>query len=307
MGSLEESREIDADRFQTRQRLDREKSRRGARQRPEKYTHAVATVIRIDKSEDPRLGDYVGLRESTLRHLLETERGVFIAEGSKVIRRALAAGFAPRSFLLAERWLDELSDVLEPVDAPVFVVTEELAERITGFHVHRGALASLHRTAPLKVADVLAGRRVMVLQDLVDHTNVGAIIRNAAALGWDGLLVSARCADPLYRRSIKVSMGTVFSLPWARLQDGVDIGALLHGAGFRVAALALSPDAVALGDFAASLAPTDRLAVLLGTEGHGLTADWVAAAEAVVEIPMRAGVDSLNVAAASAIAGYALG
>jgi tRNA G18 (ribose-2'-O)-methylase SpoU len=266
----------------------------------------VATVISIDNSEDPRLADYVGLREATLRHLLETERGVFIAEGSKVIRRALEAGYAPRSFLLAERWLGELADVLDPLDAPVYLVTEDMAERVTGFHVHRGALASLHRTARHDVGDVLAGRRVMVLQDLVDHTNVGAIIRNAAGLGWDGMLVSARCADPLYRRSIKVSMGTVFSLPWARLPEGTDIGALLHGAGFRVAALALSPDAVTMGEFAASLAPGDRLAVLLGTEGHGLTADWVAAADAVVEIPMRAGVDSLNVAAASAIAGYAL-
>ena len=273
---------------------------------PGKYTCGVGTVISIDSSEDPRLADYVGLREATLRHLLETERGVFIAEGSKVIRRAIEAGYVPRSFLLAERWLAELTDLLEPVDAPVYVVSEELAERVTGFHVHRGALASLHRTTGRRVADVLAGRRVMVLQDLVDHTNVGAIIRNAAGLGWDGMLVSARCADPLYRRSIKVSMGTVFSLPWARLDDGIDIGSLLRGAGFRIAALALSPDAVTLGDFAAGLAPTDRLAVLLGTEGHGLTPDWVAAADAVVQIPMRAGVDSLNVGAASAIAGYVL-
>jgi len=267
----------------------------------------VATVIRIDSSEDARLADYVGLREATLRHLLETERGVFIAEGSKVIRRALAAGYAPRSFLLAERWLAELADLLEPLDAPVYVVTEELAERVTGFHVHRGALASLHRTARHTVAEVLAGRRVMVLQDLVDHTNVGAVIRNAAALGWDGLLVSARCADPLYRRSIKVSMGTVFSLPWARLPEGAKIGALLHGAGFRVAALALAPRAVPMGEFAATLGPADRLAILLGTEGHGLTPDWVDACDDVVQIPMQAGVDSLNVAAASAIAGYALG
>ena len=266
----------------------------------------MATVIRIDNPEDPRLTDYVGLREATLRHLLETERGVFIAEGSKVIRRALEAGYAPRSFLLAERWLADLAEVLAPLDVPIYLISEKLAERVTGFHVHRGALASLHRTTRHEVGNVLAGRRVMVLQDLVDHTNVGAISRNAAGLGWDGMLVSARCADPLYRRSIKVSMGTVFSLPWARLAGGVDIGALLHGAGYRVAALALSPDAVALRDFAASLAPEDRLAVLLGTEGHGLTADWVAAADVVVQIPMRAGVDSLNVAAASAIAAYAL-
>jgi tRNA G18 (ribose-2'-O)-methylase SpoU len=266
----------------------------------------VATLIRIDDSADARLGDYVGLRESTLRRLIETERGVFIAEGSKVIRRALEAGYPPRSFLLAERWLADLADLLEPLDVPVYLVSEELAERVTGFHVHRGALASLHRVARHSVADVLAGRRVMVLEDLVDHTNVGAIIRNAAGLGWDGLLVSAHCADPLYRRSIKVSMGTVFSLPWARLPERVDIGDLLGRAGFRVAALALSEGAVDLAAYAASLGSEDRLAVLLGTEGHGLSRAWVAAADAVVTIPMRAGVDSLNVAAASAIAAYAL-
>jgi tRNA G18 (ribose-2'-O)-methylase SpoU len=266
----------------------------------------VATVIRIDSPDDPRLADYVGLREATLRHLLETSQGIFIAEGSKVIRRAIASGFPPRSFLLAERWLDELSDLLADLEAPVYLVSEEVAEQVTGFHVHRGALGSLYRVARHGVADVLAGRRVMVLQDLVDHTNVGAIARNAAGLGWDGMLVSAHCADPLYRRSIKVSMGTVFSLPWARLADRVAIGELLRGAGFRVAALALREGAVSLADFAASVGQEDRIAVLLGTEGHGLSADWLNAADAVVRIPMRAGVDSLNVAATSAIVGYLL-
>jgi tRNA G18 (ribose-2'-O)-methylase SpoU len=266
----------------------------------------VATLIQIDSVSDPRLADYVGLREATLRHLLETEQGVFIAEGSKVIRRALEAGYPPRSFLLAERWLSDLAELVAPLDVPVYVVSEDLAEQVTGFHVHRGALGSLHRVVRHSVADVLAGRRVMVLEDLVDHTNVGAVIRNAAGLGWDGMLVSAHCADPLYRRSVKVSMGTVFSLPWARLPERVAIGELLAGAGFRVVALALSDDAVDLDTFAGSLRPEDRLAVLLGTEGHGLSRSWVDAADAVVRIPMRAGVDSLNVAAASAIAGYVL-
>jgi tRNA G18 (ribose-2'-O)-methylase SpoU len=266
----------------------------------------VATLIRVDSAADPRLADYVGLREATLRRLLETEQGIFIAEGSKVIARALAAGYPPRSFLLAERWLADLAPLLEPLEAPVFVVSEELAEQVTGFHVHRGALASLYRASRHTVADVLTGRRVMLLEDLVDHTNVGAVIRNAAALGWDGMLVSAHCADPLYRRSVKVSMGTVFSLPWARLPAGVDVHELLHAAGFRVAALALAADAVDLARFATSVQPRDKVAVLLGTEGHGLSPAWVAAADAVVRIPMRAGVDSLNVAAASAIAGYVL-
>lgn len=266
----------------------------------------MATLIPIERAEDERLADYVGLREATLRHRLETERGVFIAEGSKVIRRALESGHAPRSFLLAERWLADLDDLLAPLDVPVYLVSESLAEAVTGFHVHRGALASLHRTERFTVAEVLAGRRVMVLQDLVDHANVGAAIRNAAGLGWDGVLVSARCADPLYRRSIKVSMGTVFALPWARLEAGVDLGGLLRGAGFTVVALALRPDAVRLADFAAGLRATDRVAILLGSEGPGLSADWVEAADVLVRIPMSAGVDSLNVAAASAIAAYAL-
>lgn len=267
----------------------------------------MATLTPLDDPADPRLGDYVGLREASLRRLLETEQGIFIAEGATVIRRALAAGYPPRSFLLSERWLADLAPLLEPLDVPVYLVSEQLAEQVTGFHVHRGALGSLYRVSRYSVADVLAGRRLMVLQDLVDHTNVGAIARNAAGLGWDGLLVSAGCADPLYRRSVKVSMGTVFSLPWARLPAGVDIGALLRSAGFTVAALALAQHAVDLAAFAASVGPQARLAVLLGTEGHGLDADWVAAADAVVRIPMHAGVDSLNVAAASAIAGYVLG
>lgn len=266
----------------------------------------MPTLIPIEEADDERLADYVGLRESSLRKRLETERGIFIAEGSKVIRRALAAGYPARSFLLAERWLAELADLLEPLDVPVYLVSEAMAEQVTGFHVHRGALASLHRTQRWSVADVLAGRRVMVLEDLVDHTNVGAIIRNAAGLGWDGVLISARCADPLYRRSIKVSMGTVFALPWARLPERAELTPILHDAGFEVAALALTPDAVSLTEYAARVQQTGRLALLLGTEGHGLSERWLGAADTVVQIPMHAGVDSLNVAAASAIAGYAL-
>lgn len=267
----------------------------------------MATLIRIDDPADPRLADYVGLREATLRRLLETERGLFIAEGSKVIRRALAAGYPPRSFLLAERWLADLGELIEPLDAPVFLVDEELAERVTGFHVHRGALASLHRHDRYSVADVLAsGKRLVVLEDLVDHTNVGAVIRNAAGLGWDGVLISPRCADPLYRRSVKVSMGAVFSLPWARLADHGGTPALLREAGFTVAALALSESAVDLAEFARGFAPSDKVAILLGTEGHGLSRRWIEESDAAVRIRMHAGIDSLNVAAASAIACYAL-
>lgn len=256
---------------------------------------------------DPRLADYVALRDASLRRHLESERGLFIAEGEKVIRRAIEAGHRPRSFLLAERWLPALGDLLAAhPEAPVHVVTEALAEEVTGFHVHRGALASLHRADPTPMTALLGLRRVVVAEDIVDHTNVGAIIRNAAGLGWDGVLLSPRSADPLYRRAVKVSMGTVFSLPWARLDDWATALPTLRAAGFTVVALALTPDAVTLPAFATAPRP-DRLALVVGTEGAGLSALWQSQADAVVEIPMSHGVDSLNVAAATAVACYALG
>ncbi len=263
-------------------------------------------LIRVQDAGDPRLSDYVALRDTTLRRSLESERGLFIAEGEKVIRRAIEAGHRPRSFLLAERWLAGLSDLLDAAsDVPVFVVSEALAEEVTGFHVHRGALASLHRAEPTPMADLLGLRRLVVAEDIVDHTNVGAIIRNAAGLGWDGVLLAPRAADPLYRRSIKVSMGTVFSLPWARVDDWATAIPTLQQAGFTVAALALTPDAVALDDLVAD--SPEKLAIVVGTEGDGLSRRWVAQADVVVQIPMHAGVDSLNVAAATAVACWALG
>ncbi len=256
---------------------------------------------------DPRLADYVALRDASLRRHLESERGLFIAEGEKVIRRAVEAGHRPRSFLLAERWVAGLADVVSRhPGVPVYVVSEALAEEVTGFHVHRGALASLHRALPTAMDDLLGLRRLVVAEDIVDHTNVGAVIRNAAGLGWDGVLLSPRSADPLYRRSVKVSMGTVFSLPWARADDWATALPTLQQAGFIVVALALGPDAVALPDFANRPRP-DRLAVVVGTEGAGLSPLWRAQADAVVQIPMSRGVDSLNVAAATAVACYALG
>ena len=265
------------------------------------------SLTRLADPGDPRLADYVSLRDTSLRRHLESERGLFIAEGEKVIRRAVEAGHRPRSFLLAERWLAGLADVLGAhPDVPVYVVTEAIAETVTGFHVHRGALASLHRSAPTPMADLLGLRRLVVAEDIVDHTNVGAIIRNAAGLGWDGVLLSPRSADPLYRRSVKVSMGTVFSLPWARADDWGTALPTLRSAGFTVVALALAPDAVAMPVFAAGPRP-DRLAVVVGTEGGGLSPLWLSQVDAVVQIPMSRGVDSLNVAAATAVACYALG
>jgi tRNA G18 (ribose-2'-O)-methylase SpoU len=263
--------------------------------------------LTITDASEPRLADYVSLREASLRRHLESDRGLFIAEGEKVIRRAIDAGYRPRSFLLAERWLAGLCDVLTRwPDAPVYVVTEDLAEQVTGFHVHRGALASLHREQRHSVKELLALRRLVVLEDIIDHTNVGAILRNAAGLGWDGALLSPRAADPLYRRSIKVSMGAVFSLPWARLADWRGVPQLLSAAGFLTVALSLAPDTVELRQLAATITPQSRIAVLLGTEGAGLSTRWSDGAAVRARIPMSAGIDSLNVAAAAAIACYAL-
>ncbi len=265
-------------------------------------------LVTVEDADDPRLHDYVGLRDTSLRKHLEAEHGLFIAEGDKVIRRAVEAGYRPRSFLLAPRWLDSLADVVTRwPEVPVFVVTEDLAERVTGFHVHRGALASLYREQRTRVDELLTRDRVVVLEDIVDHTNVGAILRNAAGLGWDGVLLSPRTADPLYRRSIKVSMGTVFSLPWARLPDWYAAPALLTEAGFLTVALTVAEDSVDLAALGQQLrADPRRVAILLGTEGAGLSSRWTAAAGVRARIPMHAGVDSLNVAAATAIACYAL-
>ncbi len=263
--------------------------------------------LTITDASDPRLADYVSLRDASLRRHLESDHGLFIAEGEKVIRRAVDAGYQPRSFLLAERWLEGMRDVLSRwPKAPVYVVTEDLAERVTGFHVHRGALASLHREQRHSVEELLAQQRLVVLEDIVDHTNVGAILRNAAGLGWDGALLSPRAADPLYRRSIKVSMGAVFSLPWARLVDWRGVPQLLSEAGFLTVALSLAPDTVELSQLAATITPQSRIALLLGTEGAGLSTRWSDGAAVRARIPMSAGIDSLNVAAAGAIACYAL-
>ena len=264
----------------------------------------VADLVEISDPGDPRLADYRDLRDVELRKSLEAEHGLFIAEGEKVVRRAVEAGYEPRSFLMAERWLEGLSDVLATADAPCYVVTEGLAEQVTGFHVPRGALASLHRRPLPSVDDVLDGARtVLVLEDIVDHTNVGAILRSGAALGVDAVLLSPRCADPLYRRSVKVAMGAVFSLPWTRVADWYDALPDLSRRGFTTVAMTLAPDAVPLEDAVRGL---DRVALVLGGEGHGLSPRWEQAADRRAIIPMAPGIDSLNVAAATAVACYAL-
>ncbi|MEE1617428.1 TrmH family RNA methyltransferase [Brachybacterium sp. J153] len=237
-----------------------------------------------------------------LRSRVEVERGLFMAESYEVISRAMDAGMTPRSFLMSEKWLPKFAPLYERFpEAAVFVGEEALIEHLTGFHLHRGALAAMQRPELPDVAELLAGARtVAVLEDIVDHTNVGAMFRSAAALGVDAVLVTPQCADPLYRRSIRVSMGTVFQVPWARLPawpgDGIDV---LHGAGFDVLALALTDGARSLDEV--DLGADRKVALVLGAEGHGLKPATLRAVDEHVVIPMAGGVDSLNVAAASAV------
>jgi tRNA G18 (ribose-2'-O)-methylase SpoU len=262
----------------------------------------MAQLVEIDDPADPRLADYRDLRDVELRKHLEAENGLFLAEGEKVVRRAVEAGFVPRSYLMAPRWLDGLADVLDRHDAPCYVVSEALAEQVTGFHVHRGALASLRRRPLPSVAEVLDGARtVVVLEEVVDHTNVGAAFRSAAALGIDAVLLAPRCADPLYRRAVKVAMGAVFTVPYARFEDWYDAMPALSRAGFTSVALTLAEDAV---DIEEAVGGVDRVALVMGAEGHGLSPRWQSTADRRAMIPMHRGVDSLNVAAATAVACY---
>jgi tRNA G18 (ribose-2'-O)-methylase SpoU len=265
----------------------------------------VADLITVEDPDDPRLTDYTGLTDVELRRRREPAEGLFIAEGEKVIRRAGDAGYAMRSMLLSAKWVDVMRDVIEEAPAPVYVVDPALAEQVTGYHVHRGALASMQRKPLPTAAGLLrTARRVAVMESVNDHTNIGAIFRSAAALGMDAVLLSPNCADPLYRRSVKVSMGAVFSVPYARLDSwpgGLDA---VREAGFTL--LALTPDekAKALDDVAPHR--MDRVALMLGAEGEGLSRRALGAADEWVRIPMSHGVDSLNVGAAAAVAFYAV-
>ncbi len=266
--------------------------------------------IEVDSAADARLADYTRLTDAALRIHLEAEHGLFIAEGTKVITRAVAAGYPVRSLLLGKSRLADLPALAEAAaQAPLYVVPDEVAESLTGYRVHRGALASLGRKTLPEVRAVTGdARRVVVLEDLVDHGNVGAIFRCAAALGVDAVVLSPRCADPLYRRSVKVSMGAVFTIPYARMTGWHDGLAELKSSGFRV--LALTPDERAT-PITGALRTAEKLALVLGTEGDGLSARWLHEADEAVRIPMNpaaraAGVDSLNVVAAAAIACHLL-
>ncbi len=287
----------------------------------------------VQDAADPRLADYARLTDVELRKSLEASHGLFMAEGEKVIHRAVAAGYAVRSLLATERKAAALASLADVCGGPAYVVPDEVAERLTGYHVHRGALAAMDRRPLPAVPEVLdrarnvvilediidhtnVGRaiqhtkpasRILVLEDIVDHGNVGAIFRCAAALGVDAVILSPRCADPLYRRAVKVSMGAVFAVPYARMTDWYGGLAELRAAGFRLLALTPDQSATAID----KVAMGERVALMLGTEGDGLSSRWLHEADQPVCIPMHpsamaAGVDSLNVVAAAAIACHSL-
>ena len=258
-----------------------------------------------DGATDPALADYRALTDVELRRRSEPAHGIFIAEGGMVIRRALRAGYPMRSALMTQRWVSSVADLVADIDVPLYVGSEELLESVTGFHVHRGALAAMGRLPLRSVADVLPqSSRLVVLEEVNSHTNLGAIFRSAAGLGMDAVLLSPTCADPLYRRSVRVSMGEVFSIPYARIESWPSGVTELREAGFRVLALTPDPRAKSIDDI--EMRDGEKLALLLGAEGPGLSTNALEAATSKVRIPMGNGVDSLNVAAAAAVACYAI-
>ena len=270
-------------------------------------------IINVPTIDDPRLDAYARLTEVQLRNKLEPEKGVFIAESPKVIALALDAGYTPLALLMEERQLEgparELLPRCEP--APVYTGARDVLASLTGYALTRGVLCAFRRPALPTVEDVCAGaRRVAVLEGIVDTTNVGAIFRSAAALNMDAVLINPSCCDPLCRRAVRVSMGTVFQVPWAQIgetpADWPEKGlAQLNALGFKTAAMALSDRSVSIDDEA--LAREPKLAIVLGTEGDGLSHTTIASCDYTVKIPMSHGVDSLNVAAASAVAFWQLG
>ena len=281
--------------------------------------------IHLDSIDDERVAAYVNLTEIQLRNRLEPSKGLFIAESPKVIDRALAAGREPISLLVEESWIDGMSGMFDVIekrwgdDIPVYAASPEQLKRLTGYRLHRGALAAMKRWAGTSVEEVCRGaRRVAVMENIVDHTNVGALMRSAAALDVDAVLVTPSCGDPLYRRAARVSMGTVFQVPWTRI-GGDDkhywpfTGMReLHDLGFTTVAMALEDDSISLAELVRRLNNTetesdhiDKLALIFGTEGDGLSHHTISRADLTVKIPMSHGVDSLNVAASSAVAFYA--
>jgi len=254
----------------------------------------------------PELDVYARLSERELLHGLEPERGCFIAESPKVVGRALDAGYEPLSLLLDRRHVEgEAREIVERcAGLPIFVSSQEVLTQLTGFHLTRGVLCAMRRKEEPPPEEICRdARRVAVLEDVMNPTNVGAIFRSAAALGMDAVLLTRGCSDPLYRRSVRVSMGGVFAVPWTHVEG--DWSARLRALGFRTAAMALTPEALPLG--APEPAAEEKLAVVLGTEGDGLARRTIEQCDYALRIPMSRGVDSLNVAAASAVAFWELG
>lgn len=273
----------------------------------------MPNIIEITDFHAPELDPYARLTQNQLRNRLEPEKGIFIAESPKVIDRALDAGYKPVSLLMERRQITgPAAGILSRCgDAPVYTADRELLAELTGFELTRGVLCAFRRPAPRPVEELCKNaRRVAVLEGIVDSTNVGAIFRSAAALNMDAVLINPSCCDPLCRRAVRVSMGTVFQVPWGQLgetpadwpEKGMDI---LHSLGFKTAAMALSDRSVSIDD--EQLAKEPKLAIVLGTEGDGLAAGTIASCDYTVRIPMSHGVDSLNVAAASAVAFWQLG
>ena len=272
----------------------------------------MAELIEITSLDSPELEVFTRLTEAQLRNRLEPEKGIFIAESPKVIARALEAGYQPLSLLMERKHLEgQGRDIMERCgEVPVYTGDNDLLAALTGYQVNRGILCAMRRPVLPTVEELCAGaRRVAVLEGIVDSTNVGAIFRSAAALHMDAVLVTPTCCDPMYRRAVRVSMGTVFQIPWTRIGDSPadwpEKGlALLNALGFKTAAMALSDDSVPIDDPA--LMGEERLAIVLGTEGDGLSHSTIANCDYTVRIPMSHGVDSLNVAAASAVAFWQL-
>ena len=273
----------------------------------------MPNIVEITDFHAPELDPYARLTQNQLRNRLEPEKGIFIAESPKVISRALDAGYRPVSLLMERKQITgPAAEILTRCgDAPVYTADRELLAALTGFELTRGVLCAFRRPAPRRVEELCRdAKRVAVLEGIVDSTNVGAIFRSAAALNMDAVLTNPSCCDPLCRRAVRVSMGTVFQVPWAQLgetpADWPEKGlAQLHALGFKTAAMALSDRSVSIDDEA--LAAEPKLAIVLGTEGDGLARSTIAACDYTVKIPMSHGVDSLNVAAASAVAFWQLG
>ena len=262
-------------------------------------------IIHIDSLSHPGVLPYSTLTEAQLRNRLEPQQGLFIAESPKVIRVALDAGYRPLSLLCEQRHIDgDAADIIARcADVPVYTGSRDLLAALTGYTLTRGVLCAMRRPACPPVATICSGaRRLVVIDGVVDTTNIGAIFRSAAALGIDGVLLTRSSCDPLNRRAVRVSMGSVFLVPWTWI-DG-DVTSELHGHGFRTAAMALTDRSVPIND--ATLAAEPRLAIIMGTEGDGLAPQAISAADYVVRIPMTHGVDSLNVAAAAAVACWQL-